>query len=82
MLHRIFFDENRDWEAFKSKHGKKICPVVLKEIQKCRDCGDPKKGLNCSHVKGATILRWCPFRCKGRFCTTCSCGEGNVNPRY
>ncbi|WP_283214737.1 transposase zinc-binding domain-containing protein [Paenibacillus sp. HWE-109] len=24
-------------------------------------------------MKGATILRWCSFRCKGRFCTTCSC---------
>nr|WP_189008607.1 transposase zinc-binding domain-containing protein [Paenibacillus marchantiophytorum] len=26
-------------------------------------------------MKGATILKWCPFQCKGRFCTTCSCGE-------
>lgn len=30
-----------------------------------------KRDLNCSYAKDATV----PYRCKGRFCTTCFCGE-------
>jgi len=45
ILHQIFFDENKHWEAFVAKHGKNIRPVVLKEIHKFRDCGNPKNGF-------------------------------------
>ncbi|MCQ6307407.1 transposase zinc-binding domain-containing protein [Bacillus cereus] len=41
ILKRIFFDEHNHWERFKDKYGARIRPVVLKEIEKFRGCGDP-----------------------------------------
>nr|WP_189006129.1 transposase zinc-binding domain-containing protein [Paenibacillus marchantiophytorum] len=67
----LFFDENRYWDTFKSKHGKKIRPIVLKEIRKFRDCGDPKKGFKLLACEGCHDLKVAPYRCKGRFCTAC-----------
>jgi hypothetical protein len=75
ILHRIFFDEHRHWEAFSAKHGKNIRAVVVKEIAKFRDCGNPKKGFKLMACEGCHDLKMVPYRCKGRFCTTCSCGE-------
>ncbi|CAN7630158.1 transposase zinc-binding domain-containing protein [Paenibacillus sp. LjRoot56] len=75
ILHWIFFDEHRHWEAFVTKHGKNIRSVVLKEIEKFRDCGNPKKGFKLMACEGCHDLKMVPYRCKGRFCTTCSCGE-------
>lgn len=75
ILHRIFFDEHKHWEAFVTKHGTKIRPVVLKEVMKFRDCGNPKKGFKLMACKGSHDLKMVLYRCKGRFCTTCSCGE-------
>ena len=75
ILHRIFFDEQQNWEAFKAKHGKKIRPVVVKEVEKFKDCGNPQKGFTLLVCEGCHDLKRVPYRCKGRFCTTCSCGE-------
>jgi len=33
------------------------------------------RDLSCLYVKGCHDVRRVPFRCKGRFCTTCSAGE-------
>lgn len=75
ILHRIFFDEQQNWEAFKTKHGDKIRSVVVKEVEKFKDCGNPKKGFTLLVCEGCHDLKRVPYRCKGRFCTTCSCGE-------
>lgn len=40
---------------------------MLKEVEKFRKCGDPRNGFMLMVCEGC--------RCKGRFCTTCSCGE-------
>lgn len=45
ILKRIFFDQHQNWEAFAEKHRKHIRPVVFKEIEKFRDCGNPKNGF-------------------------------------
>lgn len=74
-LKRIFFDEHQHWEKFKTKHGKNIRGIVLNEVEKFRGCGDPKNGFKLLVCEGCHDLRKVPFRCKGRFCTTCSCGE-------
>jgi hypothetical protein len=58
ILRRIFFDEQEHWEEFKSKHGKKIRSIVVKEVEKFRDCGNLKKGLSYWYVKDAMILKW------------------------
>ena len=75
ILKRIFFDEHRHWERFVEKHKEKIRPNVLKEVAKFRTCGDLKNGFKLLVCEGCHDLRLVPYRCKGRFCTTCSCGE-------
>ncbi|MDH3009532.1 transposase [Gordonia alkanivorans] len=75
VLKRIFFDENQHWDRFVEKHGKKIRPNVLKEVSKFRGCGDPKNGFKLLVCEGCHDIKRVPYRCKGRFCTTCSCGE-------
>ncbi|WP_343206456.1 transposase zinc-binding domain-containing protein [Bacillus sp. B15-48] len=63
-----FYDKH--WEAFKRKHGAKIRSIVIKG-----DCGDIKKGCKLFICAGCHDVRKVPYRCKGRFCTTCSFGE-------
>lgn len=75
ILKNIFFDQHQHWEKFKNKYGKKIRPVVIKEVEKFRDCGDFKKGFKLFVCEGCHDVRKVPHRCKGRFCTTCSVGE-------
>ncbi|TFJ94437.1 IS91 family transposase [Lentibacillus salicampi] len=75
ILKRILFDENQHWESFKEKHGDRIRPVVLKEVERFRDCGNPKNGFKLFVCEGCHNVRRVPYRCKGRFCTTCSLGE-------
>ncbi|UKS29260.1 transposase zinc-binding domain-containing protein [Paenibacillus sp. HWE-109] len=38
-------------------------------------CGDPKKGFKLLACEGCHDLKVVSYRCQGRFCTTCSCGE-------
>jgi hypothetical protein len=45
ILKRIFFDHHQHWEAFNQKHGAIIRPIVIKEVEKFRDCGNLKKGF-------------------------------------
>jgi len=75
ILKRIFFDENRHWEQFVEKNRNRIRPCVLKEVEKFRKCGDPRNGFKLMVCEGCHDLKMVPYRCKGRFCTTCSCGE-------
>lgn len=75
ILKRIFFDEHGHWDKFVQKHQGRIRANVLKEVAKFRDCGNPKNGFKLLVCEGCHDLRVVPYRCKGRFCTTCSCGE-------
>lgn len=75
ILKRIFFDKNKHWDAFVFKHTKNIRPSVRKEVAKFRDCGNPKNGFKLFVCEGCHDVRRVPYRCKGRFCTTCSAGE-------
>lgn len=74
-MRRIFFDQNNNWERFKAKYGSRIRNVVEKEIEKFQYCGDPRKGFRLLVCEGCHSIRRVPYRCKSRFCTTCSCGE-------
>ncbi len=75
ILKRIMFDEHGHWDEFVKKHGKNIREVVLKEVEKFRGCGDPKNGFKLLVCEGCHDMRKVPYRCKGRFCNTCACGE-------
>lgn len=72
LLKRIFL-ENWDW--FSAKHKNRIRPIVEKEVKKFLGCGDPKNGFKLLVCEGCHDVKRVPYRCKGRFCTTCSCGE-------
>nr|WP_254912750.1 transposase zinc-binding domain-containing protein [Bacillus thuringiensis] len=67
ILKRIFFDKHSHWERFKGKYGARIRPVVLKEIEKFRGCGDPENGFKLFVCEGCHHVRKVPYRCKGRF---------------
>jgi len=75
MIKQIFFDENYHWDKFVERYKSRIRPVVLKEVEKFRQCGDPRNGFKLFVCEGCHAVRRVPYRCKSRFCTTCSCGE-------
>jgi len=75
ILRQIFFDQHQHREAFKRKYRRRIRLIVIKEVEKFRDCGDLKKGFKLFVCEGCHDVRKVPYRCKGRFCTTCSVGE-------
>jgi hypothetical protein len=75
ILKRIFFDEHKNWDNFVKKHHKNIRPNVIKEVEKFKGCGNPKNGFKLFVCEGCHDVKRVPFRCKGRFCTTCSSGE-------
>lgn len=72
VLKRIFLE---NWVSFYEKHMDRIRPAVKKEIEKFLGCGDAKNGFKLLVCEGCHDVRRVPYRCKGRFCTTCSCGE-------
>lgn len=66
-IKQIFLD---NWHKFLSLYTL-IRPVVLKEVNKIMDCGNPDKGYAlyvCTHCNS---FKHVPFRCKSRFCNTC-----------
>lgn len=70
---KFIFKEN--WPQFYEQHKQRIRPNVVKEVAKFLGCGTPKNGFKLLVCEGCHDLRRVPYRCKGRFCTTCSCGE-------
>src|SRR5690554_1307307 len=75
ILKQIFFGEHGHWDRFIEKNKDRIRPVVIKEVEKFRGCGDPKKGFTLLVCEGCHDLKRIPHRCKGRFCTSCANGE-------
>lgn len=75
ILRQIFFDRHNHWDNFRKKYETKIRPIVSKEVEKFRGCGNPKNGFKLFVCEGCNDVRKVPYRCKGRFCTTCSVGE-------
>lgn len=57
------------------KYGKRIRSVVKKEVEKFRNCGDIKQGFKLFVCEGCHDVKVVAYRCRSRFCTSCSCGE-------
>jgi hypothetical protein len=55
IMKDILFDKHEHWETFKKKYGDRIRPVVIKEVEKFRDCGDIKKDLNSLYAKAVMM---------------------------
>lgn len=75
ILRDIFFGKHKHWETFSEKHKERLRAIVIKEVEKFHRCGDPKNGFKLLVCEGCQDVRIVPYRCKGRFCTTCSSGE-------
>lgn len=75
ILKQILFDQHQHWESFKQTYGERIRSNVIKEVEKFRDCGDMKKGFKLFVCEGCHDTKLVPYRCKGRFCTTCAISE-------
>jgi hypothetical protein len=75
ILHAIFFDNYQNWNNFYQRAKRRIRPVVKREINKFRDCGDLRKGYRLFVCEGCHAVKMVAFRCKGKFCPTCATGE-------
>ena len=75
IIWRIFFDSRQNWERFVEKYRKRIRPVVIKEVAKFHHCGDPRYGFKLFVCEGCHDVKIVAYRCRSRFCTSCSCGE-------
>jgi len=75
VLQKIFFDHHKHWDRFVENHREQLRPVVIKEVEKFRNCGNPKNGFELFVCEGCHDVKRVPYRCKGRFCTTYSSGE-------
>lgn len=62
ILKRIFFDEHRHWERFKAKYGTRFRPIVVKEVEKFRGCGNPQNGFKLYVCEGGHDARRVPYR--------------------
>ncbi|PTY77298.1 hypothetical protein B5V89_14915 [Heyndrickxia sporothermodurans] len=45
ILKRIFFAHHQHREKFKTKIKRKIQSIVIKELEKLKDCSNPKNGF-------------------------------------
>ncbi|WP_093793624.1 transposase zinc-binding domain-containing protein [Sporomusa acidovorans] len=60
---------------FVEKYGRRIRPVVRKEVEKFQHCGDPQQGFELFVCEGCHDVKIVAYRCRSRFCTSCSSGE-------
>jgi len=74
ILRDIFFDRNMHWDGFVGKYERRIRPIVLKEIDKFRRCGQKEAGFTLFACPVCGEMKIVPHTCKGRFCTSCSTG--------
>lgn len=65
-LNEIFSDV---WDKFVTLH--KVRPVVDTEIRKVIKCGDTSEGYALYLCKECNQVRFVPFRCRSRACSTC-----------
>jgi hypothetical protein len=56
ILKQILFRDGH-WDAFVKQYKSKIRPVVFKEVEKYRGCGDPKNGFKLWVCEGRYIRR-------------------------
>ena len=61
ILRQIFFDDQKHWERFVEKYGNRIRSIVVKEVEKFRDCGNPKNGFKILACEGCHDIRIVPY---------------------
>ncbi|MDT2662161.1 MULTISPECIES: transposase zinc-binding domain-containing protein [Bacilli] len=75
LLQAIFFDEHQNWHRFLERYGRRIRPIIKKEVKKFRDCGDLRKRYRLLVCEGCHNEKLIPLRCKGKFYPSCPMGE-------
>lgn len=66
-IKEIFADH---WDAFLTT-SPNVRPVVITEVEKILECGDPSKGYAFYYCEECFTFKYVPFRCHSRFCNTC-----------
>lgn len=61
------------WEPFKKKHGDRLRPSIVEEVEKVLACRDPlRQGYHVYRCpNGCSVERIVPHSCKSRFCSSC-----------
>uniref|UniRef100_UPI001CDC5701 transposase zinc-binding domain-containing protein n=1 Tax=Lacticaseibacillus paracasei TaxID=1597 RepID=UPI001CDC5701 len=71
ILQTIFFCIHQYWAKFLKSHGRRIHPVVKKEVAKFQNCGDIRKGYRLFVCEGCHQTKLAALKCKGKFCPSC-----------
>lgn len=58
------------WDSFYENYPN-VRPVVIDEVDRVLSCGDPKMGFALYKCPRCERVRFVPFRCHSRFCSTC-----------
>nr|WP_242704083.1 transposase zinc-binding domain-containing protein [Enterococcus sp. 669A] len=70
ILEATFFDEYHNWDNFVATHGRRIRPIVKREVNKFSYCGDIRKGYRLFVCEGCHTTKFVPLKCRGKFCPT------------
>ncbi|UYN55579.1 transposase zinc-binding domain-containing protein [Lacticaseibacillus chiayiensis] len=65
ILQTIFFDKHQNWATFLKDHGRRIRPVVQKEVAKFESCGDIRKGYRLFVCESCHNTKLVALKCKG-----------------
>lgn len=66
-IKQIFQDH---WTSFLNKYPN-VRPIVINEVSKMMECGDPSKGHALYYCEHCNKFKHVSFRCHSRFCNTC-----------
>jgi len=62
---------DNNWQGFKAVYGKKLRPVVIREVEKMLLCRDPKGGFATYLCSSCGETKTIPLSCKSRLCSRC-----------
>ena len=62
---------DHNWQGFKAVYGKKLRPVVIREVEKMLLCRDPKGGFATYLCTSCGETKAIPLSCKSRLCSRC-----------
>ena len=67
------FQDNGNWERFKTKYHDRLRPTIIREVEKMLACRDPLQLGYHKYVckKCGQVERIVPHSCKSRFCSSC-----------
>lgn len=63
---------NENWDLFFKKHGSKLRPAIIENVEKVMACGDKdKSGYHLYQCPDCGEKKYVAHTCKSRFCNSC-----------